>query len=78
MTGGWKLGHDLALPPELTMEWDGYYLEITGAGIHFQATEDHILWAGADRSSLISVKNIYIAIGNPIWLNNIFGWRMNF
>jgi ribonuclease HI len=78
MTGGWKSSHELALPPDLTVEWEGYCLELTRAGIHLQAVDDHILWAGTDRTGLISVKNIYTVISNTIWLNNISGWRMNF
>jgi hypothetical protein len=54
MTGGWKSGHDLALPPELAVEWDDYCLELTQVGIHLQATKYHILWVGTDRSGLIS------------------------
>lgn len=78
MTGGWISSHELALPPDLTVEWEGYCLELTLAGIHLKAVDNHILWAGADRTGLISVKNIYTMISNTIWHNNISGWRLNF
>jgi hypothetical protein len=75
---GWISSHDLALSPNLTVEWKGYCMDLTWAGIHLNAMDDHILWAGTNRSGLILVKNIYTVINNIIWHNNISGWRMNF
>jgi hypothetical protein len=33
------------------------------------------MWSGGDRSSLLTVKNVYTTITNTLWLNNIGGWR---
>lgn len=77
-TKGWKSSLDLELPTELVAQWDSYCLELTRVGIQLHDVEDQFIWSGEDSSGHISVKNLYSAITNSLWQNNIIGWRKNF
>jgi hypothetical protein len=60
------------------MEWDSFCNELNRVGITLNDSEDQMMWDGGDNTDIISVKNIYNAIANTEWPNNITGWRIDF
>jgi len=71
----WKDGATLGLFGDLAKEWEDYQSVLLGAGIQLLEREDELLWAGGDKSGILSVKNLYKALKEIFWHHTIKGWR---
>jgi hypothetical protein len=45
----WKTSEEFGLIGELASEWDGYCMEINGAGVQLHNFDDEIIWTGGDK-----------------------------
>jgi hypothetical protein len=74
----WINNNTLGLNLDLTWEWKKLYLALTQLGIHLTNSPDTPHWSRGDKSGQITAKNIYVAIANANWPNNISGWKNTF
>jgi hypothetical protein len=58
----WKEEATLGLSGDLAKEWEVYRSVLLGAGIQLCDRDDELLWAGGDKSGILSVK-IYTRLG---------------
>jgi hypothetical protein len=66
----WICSDDLELPNPLAEEWDCYKAHLVDSGISLNTKPDELIWTGGDKSGIISVKNIYAALSNLLWITN--------
>jgi hypothetical protein len=71
----WKDSGELALSGDLATEWDYYCSLLSISGIQLQDREDELKWTGGDKSSVLTIKNVYRALASIIWKQSIGGWR---
>jgi hypothetical protein len=71
----WKTSDEIGLTGDMVLEWDGYCKALLGFRVQLQNIEDGLLWAGGDKSGLISVKNVYTVLTNKLRHHTIGGWK---
>jgi hypothetical protein len=75
ISSNWHTSEDLNLAGHLQEEWNLYRRALINNGVLIQQKTDSLKWVGGNKSGVISVKNIYLALENLRCPHIIGSWH---